>query len=103
MMSCRRRGTRLEGKGAVLVDFSLQHLLADWLLDYVYPAAQEVRQSLLQRFKFGEVIEAAFGKIVGEAHDHINVRVGSGITTRNRAEYGRADDPERLQLRFAGF
>jgi len=29
----------------------------------VYPAAQEVRQSLLQRFKFGEVIDAAFGKI----------------------------------------
>lgn len=63
-MSCRRRGTRLEGKLAVPVDFGLKARLADRLLDHIDPAAQDSGQALFQMLQPAEVVEAMARKIV---------------------------------------
>ena len=94
-MSCRRRGTRLEDKGTIPVDFSLKQRFADRFFDYIDRAAEDDRELTVKVFQSGEVVEAAGGKTIAQFHRHIDIGIRPGVTTCDGAEHGRADNSDR--------
>jgi hypothetical protein len=83
IMSRRRRGIRLEGKGAVSVDFVLKTLLSYGFRHYIDFTAEQPREALLKLLKLPERIEAATAKAVRQLHSNIDVGLGSSVTPRH--------------------